>query len=334
MDIKKELRKNWLPALKIAVGSSVAIGLAEALSLQNASSAGIIALLTIVTTKWETMRLSLYRLITFLITVLLCFLLFHLLSWDWATYGIFLFCTVIYSTLIGWRATLSVNAVIAAHFLSTGNFTPSFLLNEFLLVLIGIGIAVILNLFYDYQGQQRNVIQSMRYTEEQLQLILQETASYLSGMEPRPSVWRDIGALESRIREFIREAYEYSDHLFSHARYYVDYLEMRLRQCRILHSLHAQMRRIRTMPRQASIIAEYIVYLTDHVMEMNIPQKQLERLALLIHSMETEPMPENWEEFEGRAILYHILMDLEAFLKVKQRFVENLDPAVKQIYWK
>ena len=142
MELQKKLKKIMLPALKIAIGSSAAIWIAESLSLQYASSAGIIALLTIASTKWETMRLSLYRLITFCITVILTFLLFHLLPWDWATYGLFLLFTVIYSTWIGWRVTISVNAVIATHFLTVGNFSLNFVLNEFLLVLIGISIAI------------------------------------------------------------------------------------------------------------------------------------------------------------------------------------------------
>lgn len=334
MELRKKLGKLLLPALKIAVGSSAAIWIAEALGLQYASSAGIIALLTIASTKWETMRLSLHRLITFCITVALTFLLFHLLPWDWATYGIFLFCTVIYSALIGWRVTISVNAVIATHFLTTGDFSPAFLLNEFLLILIGIGIAILLNLFHNYKGQLRQVLRGMRFTEERLQNILHEVAAYLSGTEPLPGVWQDIGALESQIQDFIHEAYEYSDNLFSsHSRYYVDYLEMRLSQCRILHSLQDQMRRIRTVPEQARLVSDYILYLTEYVVEMNVPQKQLLRLQEIFRDMEQADLPRTREEFEGRAILYHILMDLEEFLHAKQRFVEAMDPAVKKIYW-
>lgn len=334
MELQKKLKKIMLPALKIAIGSSAAIWIAESLSLQYASSAGIIALLTIASTKWETMRLSLYRLITFCITVILTFLLFHLLPWDWATYGLFLLFTVIYSTWIGWRVTISVNAVIATHFLTVGNFSLDFVLNEFLLVLIGISIAILINLFYNYKGQLREVLRGMRFTETQLQNVLREVSAYLSETESYPGVWQDIGALESQIQEFIHEAYEYSGNLFpTHSHYYVDYLEMRLSQCRILQSLHAQMRKIRTMPEQAHLISEYILYLTEYIVEMNIPQKQLDRLHQISQDMEQEPMPQTREEFEGRAILYHILMDLEEFLHAKQRFVETMDPAVKKIYW-
>ena len=174
----------------------------------------------------------------------------------------------------------------------------------------------------------------MRFTETQLQNVLREVSAYLSETESYPGVWQDIGALESQIQEFIHEAYEYSGNLFpTHSHYYVDYLEMRLSQCRILQSLHAQMRKNRTMPEQAHLISEYILYLTEYIVEMNIPQKQLDRLHQISQDMEQEPMPQTREEFEGRAILYHILMDLEEFLHAKQRFVETMDPAVKKIYW-
>ena len=39
--------------------------------------------------------------------------------------------------------------------------------------------------------------------------------------------------------------------------------------------------------------------------------------------MQKEPLPKTWEEFESRAILYHVMMDLEEFLFVKQRFTDN-----------
>ena len=108
---------------------------------------------------------------------------------------------------------------------------------------------------------------------------------------------------------------------------------MRLSQCRILHSLQDQMRRIRTVPEQARLVSDYILYLTGYVVEMNVPQKQLLRLQEIFRDMEQADLPRTREEFEGRAILYHILMDLEEFLHAKQRFVEAMDPAVKKIYW-
>ena len=50
--------------------------------------------------------------------------------------------------------------------------------------------------------------------------------------------------------------------------------------------------------------------------------------------MKQQPLPVTREEFESRAILYHILMDLEEFLIAKKRFVEELDDVKLETYWK
>ena len=49
--------------------------------------------------------------------------------------------------------------------------------------------------------------------------------------------------------------------------------------------------------------------------------------------MEKTSLPASWEEFEGKAKVYHIMMDLEEFLVYKKRFVESLDEKKLRIYW-
>lgn len=331
---KKKLRKTFLLAIKIAVGSSIAIYAAESLDLEFATSAGSITLLTLLTTKWETVRLSIARIVTFIITVLLGSLIFLHLSSDWIGYGIFVFLIVIICDLLGWKATVSINAVIGTHLLTVGSISTELILNEFLLVFIGIVIAVVLNLYNDYHFQKREIIKNMRYTEQQLQMILGEVAAYLSNENMQRDIWDDISGLENKLKSFVIDAFEYQENTFqSHTGYYVDYFKMRSLQVHILHSLHYQLKKIRTMPAQAKVIADYILYIVDYVIEVNVPIDQLERLHRIFKDMEEEPMPLSWEEFESRAMLFHILMDIEEFLKAKKRFVEALDEKQLKMYW-
>ena len=116
-------KKILILSLKIALGSSAAMLIAQTLQLQNAASAGIIALLTIVTTKWETVKLSIARIITFLIAVVLSLLLFSNSASQWEIYGIYIFFLVIISEMLGFKSTISVNAVIGTHFLISRDFT-------------------------------------------------------------------------------------------------------------------------------------------------------------------------------------------------------------------
>lgn len=330
-----KMSKILLLSAKIGVGASIAIYIAQCLNLEYATSAGIITLLTLVTTKWETLKLSFLRLLTYVISVLVCWVIFHFVPNMWIEYGLFLFVIVFVSEWMGWRSTLSVNAVIGTHFLTTQNFSIEFLVNELLLVVIGIVIAIVLNLIHINNTHESGIIKSMRHVEHQMKQILTELAGYLKRESQGDRVWEDIIQLEKELDEYLELAYEYHNNTFqAHPEYYINYFEMRMKQCGALHNLHAEMRRMREMPMQANIVAEYILDITQYVMEMNDPKKQIEELEEILEKLREEPLPQTHEEFENRAELYHVMLDLEEFLLYKKRFVEEINETQFRIYWK
>lgn len=321
-------------AVKIAVGSSAAIYIATLLNLQFAASAGIITLLTILTTKLETLRLSLFRIVTFIFSVALSWIVFQHLGSAWLAYGLFILIIVAVCEMMGWKATISVNAVIGTHFLTNLDFGIQFIINEFLLVLIGITLAIILNLFIRTESLKTRLKHNIQYTEEKLQMVMDELASYLVCERMEQNVWDDAISLEKHLEHFIDQAYEYQGNaLKKHADYYIMYFEMRYRQCGVLHNLHYEMKKIRNMPAQALVIADYIRYMRDYITEMNDPTVQIAKLEQVFRDMEQEELPKTRGEFESRAILYHILMDLEEFLVYKRRFIESVDEVRINEYW-
>lgn len=318
----RKWKKHLLLALRIALGSSLAIYTAECLQLQYSASAGIVALLTLITTKKGTLRLSVSRLITFAIVTALTCITFLQIRSEWIAYGIFIFLVVFLCETMNWRSTISVNAVIGTHFLMTRDFSPAFFLNEFLLVTIGIIFAFLLNHFQNTQSEKEQFTKDILDVESRMQNIFEEIARYLSQEDQQKSVWLQVSELEKRLQELFTDACEYEGNTFEeNASYFSRYFEMRLNQCHILHNLHYEMRKIRTMPVQADIIRDYILYMKRYVKELNEPTLQLNYLENIFSRMKKEPLPVTREEFESRAILYHILMDLEEFLIVKKRFI-------------
>lgn len=322
-------------SIKIAIGSCLSIYVATLLQLDFAISTGIVTLLTILTTKWETLKLSFLRMLTFLMSVLILWMIFRYIDSNWIAYGIFILIIVFISEYLGWRATISTNAVVGTHFLTTHDFSVDFIVNEALIVVIGTSFAVLLNLFFDTNNQKNRIIHDMRDTESKLQEILEELANYLYNNPMGNNVWADIIALENNLEVYIERAFEYHNNTFQpHHNYYTHYFEMRARQCSILHNLHYEMKKIRNLPSQAEIIAEYVNYLKEYVVEMNDPRKQIDQLKRIFEDMKREELPKTREEFESRAILYHILMDLEEFLIYKRRFVDSLDASQLSKYWR
>ena len=334
MEIKKIDKKMLILAIKIAVGTSVAMFIAQMLNLQNAGSAGTIALLTIVTTKWETVRLTFARIVTFAISVLLVMLIFSSFSIPWLGFGVYIFFVVLICEFLGWKSTISVNSVIGTHFLVAQDFSPEFVANEFLLVLIGTVVAFAVNLFSHNKNRQKKLVANISYVESQLQMIFRELAAYLL-QQKKVDVWDDIRNLEARLKNLVVDAYEYEGNTFrTHTGYYMSYFEMRLEQCNVLHDLHYELKKIRSHTIQAEQVAEYMLYLVDYVTEMNSPEEQIKYLEVMVEDMQNQPLPVTRDEFETRAILYHILTELEAFLVHKKRFVNALDDKQRKLYWK
>jgi len=335
VEVKKIDKKMLILALKIAVGTSAAMFIAQALHLQNAGSAGTIALLTIMTTKWETVRLTIARIVTFAISVLLVMLIFANFHVNWIGFGVYIFFVVLICEFLGWKSTISVNSVIGTHFIVAQDFSPEFVANEFLLVLIGTVLAFAVNMFSHNKSRQKKLVANITYVESQLQMILKELASYLLHQEMKADVWDDIRNLESRLKNLIVDAYEYEGNTFkTHTGYYMSYFEMRLEQCNVLHDLHYELQKIRSHTVQAEQVAEYMLYLVDYVREMNIPEEQIKYLELVVEEMQNQPLPVSRDEFETRAVLYHILTELEACLIHKRRFVNSMDDKQRKLYWK
>ena len=333
--MKKKLDKRILVhSLKMAVGTSAAMYIAQAMNLQNATSAGTIALLTIMTTKWETVRLSIARIVTFAFAVLLAVFTFSNLIIPWEMFGIYIFFLVMCSEMWSLKSTISVNAVIGMHFIVARDFSPEFILNEFMLVLIGTAVAFVVNLFSQNRNRQKRLVENICEVEEKLQLILRELASYLMKQEMKEDVWRDIRNLETHLKKLVVEASEYEGNTFqSHTVYYMDYFEMRLEQCNVLHDLHYELKKIRSRSVQAEMVADYMLYLLEHIKETNVPVEQIKVLEDMVEEMGKQPLPTTQEEMETRVVLYHILTELETFLIHKRRFVQALDDKQKSLYW-
>jgi uncharacterized membrane protein YgaE (UPF0421/DUF939 family) len=334
---KPYIKKQVGFGVKIALGVCCSIMLAQQLHLQFAASAGTISLLTILSTKWETVRLATSRLLSFGITVVLAWMIFDKMDHfegDWLYYGllIFLLTTIIY--LLGWRNTLSVNAVIASHFMEQGDLGWEIIWNELALLLIGITTSVLINMFHNYKSQREQIITQMRAIESEFEQVLLHVADYLLQKNHNGNFSEEMNELELHLDAALEKAYEYQENTFvTHPEYYIRYVEMRMIQCGVLHNLRHGIDTIRKMPHEAQMLAGYLQYLSGYVKEMNKPEEQIAKLLELKKMYREMDLPTTREAFEVRAALYHIFVELGEFLAAKAHFIEELDEKLRSIYW-
>ncbi|MGN6712782.1 aromatic acid exporter family protein [Anaerocolumna jejuensis] len=331
---KNSIKKiNYIQLIKIAIGSCIAILSADKLGIHYSASAGIITLLSIQSTKKETILITGKRFLSFLLSVATAFLIFSLLKFNAFSFGIFLLVFVGACYLMKLEDGIAMNAVLTTHFLIEKSVSFYWISNELSLLIIGAGIGVLLNLYIP-----RNTLaikQNQLMIEEDMKLILSNISTALLAPGKEPVKVQLFQPLEAHLNEALSRAYENMNNtLLSDTRYYIQYMQMRKSQGTILKRICTHIASITTVPRQAHKISDFIAHITRTFHEYNNALTLLERLQEIKLEFKADPLPGSREEFEDRAILFQILNELEAFLLLKKEFVMALTDTQLQNYWK
>lgn len=321
-----------LKLIKIAAGSVASIFLADMLGLSYSTAAGIITLLTIQDTARETITISVKRICAFLLATLLAYVIFHLVGYHVFAYGIFLFLFIACCMPLRLGAAVSTNAVLATHYLLEKDMPVSLIGNEALLLLIGAGIGTLLNLYMPGRGKE---IRAMQKTlEEDLRTVLLRMAEY-SKKEDRSDYTGDcFDKLQADILAGKKQAFAYMNNtFFQESKYFIDYMNMREQQTVVLRDIYKKIIHIRSLPPQTEQVSGLLYETAVTFGESNNARELLSRLSGVLRQMKDSPLPVTREEFEDRAVLYGILMDLEYFLQLKKEFADGMTQEQVRRYW-
>lgn len=319
--------------VRLSVGTILAILIAECFQVQFAMSAGIITLLTIQDTKKETIIVSVKRLIIFGLMTLFSILILPVVGYNvWGFAAIlvpYLFCCFLFSM----KEAMAPIAVLCTHYISAKSCSPSMILNELLILIIGAGIGIILNLFMANQlekirDRQHAIDITMRRIIARMSIyILVENKKSYTG-----SCFKELDELLSSLK---KESLQYmNNHFIGSNDYFYHYVQMRLSQCALLKQIHQDIITIDFIPHQAVILSELFEKISCEFGEINDAVGLLAYIDDIQAKLQDEPMPTTRKEFETRAVLYHILMDVRLFLLIKKNFAESLSEEDKEKYWK
>lgn len=321
-----------LKLIKIAVGSAAAIFLADLSGLNYSTSAGIITLLTIQDTSRETIIISAKRICAFLLATGLAYTVFRLFGYSVFSYGIFLFLFIACCGSLHLGTAVSTNAVLVTHYLLEKNMRPASVGNEALLLLIGAGIGTLLNLYMPDKGREIRLMQ--RRLEEDLRAVLFRMAEYI-GKEERPDYTEScFDKLQADIGVGKKQAYTYMNNtFFQESKYFIDYMNMREQQTVVLRDIYKKIMSMRTVLPQTEQVAELLCETAETFGESNNARGLLAKREEVLLRMKDSGLPVTRQEFEDRAVLYGILMDLGYFLQLKKAFSDALTKEQVRRYW-
>ena len=110
-------------------------------------------------------------------------------------------------------------------------------------------------------------------------------------------------------------------------------MNMREQQTVVLRDIYKKIIHIRSLPPQTEQVSGLLYETAVTFGESNNARELLSSLSGVLRQMKDSPLPVTREEFEDRAVLYGILMDLEYFLQLKKEFADGMTQEQVRRYW-
>ncbi|MHC1685503.1 MAG: aromatic acid exporter family protein [Clostridiaceae bacterium] len=308
--------------LKTSIGASLAIIIAQWLGLKYAAAAGIITILSVHNTTKTSIKLAVQRIESTILALLISSLLFLILGYNPVTFGVYLAIFIPLTVVLKITDGIAVSSVLVTHLLAEKSISMFWIKNEILLMTIGAGIGIILNI---YMPKIENEIkETQENIEEHMRKILFHMAEDLRNQSVHIEEEKLFNNLERMLKEGTESAYRHlNNYLISDVKYYVQYMEMRTLQYEVLKYMRSHFIKFYMTFEQTEIVAAFTEKVASNFGEYNTAEELLKELNEVINMFKVQELPKTREEFENRAMLFQFLNDMEALLELKKNFREK-----------
>ena len=313
--------KIGLRTIKTVIASVLAILIATQLHLLYATAAGIIAILSVGNTKKTSLKSGLGRVLSLGLAIILSFICFTTLGFHTWAFGVFLLVFIPLSVRFNLADAIVVNSVLITHFLVEKSFSWQMILNETLLMTIGVGLALLLNLYMP--DNEKQLKEDIKAIEEDFRTIIFAMAAHLNleKIAPLDDACLD---LRSKLRAALNQAHIHQKNQWiSEEDYYSEYFSMRLAQLRILRDMVNLLIEIDIDGLFVDELRKVLISTAENFAEENDGKLILWQIEAVYQNYRQKPLPQTREEFENRALLFQFLQSFRSFVEIKAIFYQH-----------
>ncbi|MFZ3588456.1 aromatic acid exporter family protein [Bacillus sp. DJP31] len=308
--------------IKTALGVTIAIWIAQLLNLEHYSSAGIITILCIQVTKKKSLLTSWARFFACTLAMLFSIVFFELLGYTPLTIGILILLFIPTAVYFKVQEGIVSSSVIILHLFNDGKYSNAIILNEFGLIIIGIGVALVMNLYMPSVDVQLKKYQVE--IERNFSVIFKELAQFL---RRKDSDWdgNEITSVHEVLQKAKSLAFrDVQNHFLRHENVYYSYFKIREQQLEIIERILPLVTSLNHSCEQEELLAVFIEDISNSIHPGNTAKRFLEKIDELKDDFREMELPKTREEFEARASLFQLLKEMEQYLVIKSYFRPNL----------
>ncbi|WP_300408895.1 aromatic acid exporter family protein [Lagierella sp.] len=310
--------------IKTALAAFFAIFIAENLGLQFSASAGIIAILSVLETRTQTLKGGVKRLISAILAILigsLCFYIFGFKNWVFALYLlIFVPISFFFKVEIG----LGPSSVLVTHLLAIKKVDQSIILNEIGLILIGTLLAFLTNIYAP--NKIKKLEEKICEIDEKIIYILNRFIIALTkefDIKTEENLFVD---LDKAIEEASILANREMENLnFDEGVDITLNINIMKEQSRILKNIYEDLSQIPPEFTKGTELAEILKTNSTQITEEATVKEMRRKMEFMKNYTEILPAPQTREEFKIRSAVYQTMKSIDEFMVVLSSRTEKKD---------
>ncbi|WP_313126066.1 aromatic acid exporter family protein [Proteiniclasticum ruminis] len=318
---------------KTAIGATLAVLIAEYVGLSYAVSAGVITVLSVQSTKRKSIEIALRRLGSTTLALAVAVAVFLLFGYSAWSFGIYLLLFIPTAAALNLNDGIVPSTVLVTHLLVEESVAFSWILNEYGILVIGAGIALLLNTYMP--SVEKDIRAAQKEVEELFRAILLSFSRSILTQKKDHEAEDLLQKLDATLKRGMDKAQRLSSNYLSESFvYYVRYMEMRIKQYEVLKIMSDHLNHVTRYYEQNRLVASLSELVSDQFHEINTAKELMEDLCDYLEIFRKQDLPKTREEFENRSSLYQYIRDLQRLLEIKKKFSENLSEYDKETFWK
>ena len=303
--------------VKTAVGMTLGVIICKLLGLDNYASSAILVVLCIKHTKMHSVQAILSRLVSCLLILFLGSAIFSLLGQHAFVLGLIVLWFIPLTVVLNVQEGVITSCVILLHVFNAKAINGHLILNEIMLLIVGLGIAFLMNLMMPSLDKKLNYFK--QDIENQITEIFNIFSQACSMHNDHLNIKFD--SLLLNIKKAKSLAFrDVKNHFVRNENSFYHYFDMREEQVELLKRMTSLLERINTDDPILEKISQLMYEIGSNVNSNDYTALRLHSLYEIRLSLDDLPLPTTHKTLNSRAHIIQILNELEEYLNIKSQF--------------
>lgn len=307
--------------IKTAIATPIAIAAAQFVGVSNVATAGIITMLCIQPSRKKSVETALQRFLACLLAILFSAVFFELIGYTAITLSLLLLLFIPTTIFLKIEQGIMTSTVITLNIYMFETVNWNFITNQLILIVIGIGTGLIVNLYMP--KLEKELTRKQKELERNFKIILLELSKYIR-YEKMDWDGKEITVVEEILEETATLAErDKENHMLREDHSFINYFEMRQKQFELIQQMLPLVTHIPKRDDVSESIADFLEELSRAVHPGNTAVIYLDQLSQLQEAFKAETLPKSVDHFESRSNLMQLLNVLEEYLLLKKEFKKS-----------